>query len=301
MIRSLSLTSIFSFACACSSADLTSVDGTSSAADVNDEGLASSADVPSSEPSEEVLNTLRFDDLELSFIWLGNVDSQEGSLAINEKFRVDYVGKLREQYGALTSLELFNALAPEGVEPHPLLVARHESEARAYGRSGGGLGLRDIDARTLTIDKSIPANCTSQILPNISSGSYTETQSQDAGADGRYIFTCAGSPKVSGINDNLNDLTGCERFPAHRELTVGVCNDSVSTGNVGFSSSQFDIVHGQRATARGTIVPNRIGRFTLAPDPNPLAQSRDLAVLGRNNPLNVDNFHVQKTGVGVYP
>lgn len=300
MLRSLSPASVILLACACSSADLTSYEDVSPASDSDEPAGESLAAPANAAAMEEVLNTLQFEDLELSFIWIGDVSSAEGSLAINETFSVDYVGALREQYGRLTSLELFHAFAPEGAEPHPLLAAQHEHEARAYGRSGEGLAMLDVDARTLSIDKSIPANCQSQILPNISPGSYTEIVSTDAGVDGRYVYTCAGSPKVSGITDAQVSALGCERHIRDKELTVGLCNDSASIQSTEFYTSIFDIVHGPSTTFRSNVSPNGIGRFTLPPT-TVIGGARDLAVRGRNSASNVINFHRQFTGVGVYP
>lgn len=301
MIRLVPIASVCLLACACSAADPTSDDAFQSASDSDGQEFDSSAAEPGLASSEVLLNNVRFENLELSFIWSGDVASQEGSLAISESFGTDYVGALREQYGPLTSLELFNAFAPAGAEPHALLVARHEGEARAYGRSGDGLAVLDVDVRTLNIDKSVPANCQSQILPNISPGSYTEIQSTDAGVDGRYVFTCTGAPKVSGIKDVPNAALGCEMHFASKELTVGLCTDSVNTGHTAFYTSQFNPIHGTTATWRGDVAKNTVRRFTLTPDGFPLAPNRSLAVLGRNSTNDVNNFHVQKTGVGVYP
>lgn len=301
-MRLLSLAAFLSFACACSSADPSLEESASNPVDPNDSSLDPSVQVSGSGSSEQLLHDFEFEDLELSFYWLGSEEADsDGTITISENFRADYLGALRAEYGPVTSLEIFNAFAPEGMEPHPRLVARHEPEATAFGRTGAALEVLDVDGHTLR-EKSIPANCQSTVLPNISPGSYTEIQSTDVGVDGLWVHTCTASPKVSGVQLEVTErpqFVRCEQLPPTRLLTVGLCNDSASSNSVEFYYEIHTAPVGL-IISQGTVSPNSIGRVSVQPDPSPGAPARGAAVFGRNNASASNNFHRQITGVGVF-
>ncbi len=301
-MRSLSLATFLSFACACSSADPSLEGSASNPVDPNESRLDPSVQLSGSGSAGQLLHDFEFEDLQISFYWLGSEEpDSDGTIAIAENFRADYLGALRAEYGHVTSLEIFNAFAPEGMAPDPRLVARHEPEATAYGRTGTSLAVLDVDGQVLR-EKSIPANCQSTILPNISPGSYTEIQSTDVGVDGLWAHTCTASPKVSGVQLAVTErpeFVRCESLPATRLLTVGLCNDSASSNSVEF----FSEIHTPPIALvipRGTVTPNSIGRVSVQPDPSPQAPARGAAVFGRNSTFNSNNFHRQITGVGVF-
>jgi hypothetical protein len=300
MLRSLSLCSLFLLACACSSTDA-NFDELSANTDSENAGELEAA---SNTPADEPLNTFRFEDLELSFYWVGpgSIESQQGRIGIQEVFgSADYVRALQAQYGRATSLEIFNAFAPEGLEPHPALVALHEAEASAQGRTGDELGVRELDVSALSTEKAIPANCQAQVLPDISPGLYANIQTQNVGADGQYFYLCAGASKKSGSVAQPGNSLGCVLHRNDIELTVGICNDTASTNTTEFWT-QTNNPLGRTTTQRTSVPVGKVGRFTIPPAHPPMVFDAiiGLGVIGRNSTANVANAHRQHSGLGFY-
>ncbi|MEO8178812.1 MAG: hypothetical protein ABI895_08270 [Deltaproteobacteria bacterium] len=293
MIR-FSLASLLLLACACSSAD----------ASLDEGSLDPSDSTHSSAPSQpNVLQRFSFEDLDLSFEWMGEGDSSEGLVGIGETFgSVDYLEALRDGYGPVTSLEIFKAFAPEGMTPHPLLVTSHEGEALALGRTGAALDVLDIDGRTLSIDKSIPANCKEAVLPDISPGTYALFSQRDIGADGQLFFLCVGQfgqPSSGSVATTTSNL-GCALQDNNKELTVGICNDSASVDPTEFFVQRSNPLNRTTQT-RPSVPKNQIGRFTIRPSSPVFQGIIGLGVIGRNSTANTANFHRQVMGLGFYP
>jgi len=299
-----SLVSTLLLACACSSAgptqDERGLDPSDSTHSSADESSADESSVPS---QPNVLQRFTFEDLDLSFEWMGEGDSPEGLVGIGETFgSVDYLAALRDAYGPVTSLEIFKAFAPEGMTPHSLLVASHEGEALALGRTGAELDVLDIDGRTLSIDKSIPANCQASVLPNISPGTYGFISQRDIGADGQLFFLCVaqfGQPGSGSVATTTSNL-GCARQDSNKELTVGICNDSASVNPTEFFVQTSNPLNRTTQT-RPSVPSNQIGRFTIRPSSPVFLQIISLGVIGRNSTANTANFHRQVAGLGFFP
>jgi hypothetical protein len=81
MLRSLSFSSVFLLACACSG-DPTFGEGSASHDDSNASGLE--ADSSGAAPAEQLLNRFSFEDLTHAIYWMGpgSSESQEGRIAI---------------------------------------------------------------------------------------------------------------------------------------------------------------------------------------------------------------------------
>lgn len=266
-----------------------------------DEALAGDEATPSA--GDQLLNRFGFEDLELSFYKM-DVGSTESpaQIGIEESFgSVDYLSALRKDHGQLTSLEIFKAFAPAGLEPHPALLAQHEAEARAFERAGNDLDVRDIDARGLAIDKAIPADCLAQVLPDISPRIYANRQTRDIGADGQFFYLCVGSSLRAGSLSQATSDAGCVRIQGKNELTVGLCNDTASANSTEFWTQVNPARSTPTSTQRTSVAPGRAGRFTILPVPPPLdtAFITGLAVIGRNSTANVANFHRQLSAIGV--
>jgi hypothetical protein len=272
-------------------------------ASASDQGPAD-GEVPTGD-GEQVLNRLSFEDLELTFYWMGpgSIDGQRGQIGIEESYgSVDYLGALREQHGQVTALEIFQAFAPAGMEPHEALIARHEAEALAYGRGVNDLEARTIDAHALPVDKAIPANCDSQVFPNILPRVYSNKQQRDIGADGQLFYLCvnsvfqAGGP-IAQPTTNIN----CSLQHGKYELTVGICNDTASVNSTEFWTQTNDVRGSRFTTQRTSVAPGMTGRFTTLPLPPPFDRPgiRSLGVIGRNSTANVANFHRQLSALGV--
>lgn len=255
-------------------------------------------------PTEELLTTISYEDLELSFYEMDatGTEGEYGQIAIEEGFRsVDYLGALREQYGSLTALEIFEAFAPDGLEAPAALVAAHEAQALAFGRAGEELEARDIDVSTLSVNKAIQANCQSQVLPNISPGVYGSTVSRDIDADRKYFYTCVGSPqKVGGPQASPNTNIGCARLSNKTELTVGICNDSASTRSTEFWTQINRPLGVMDITQRANVAPGTARRFTIlrATGEGPFGFFYGLGVIGLNPGRD---FHRQISGQGFFP
>jgi hypothetical protein len=257
------------------------------------------ADAEATDADSDIIHHFTINDEEITFHWLGHADpsGSDFTIGIAESIRtVDHVRTLQAEYGAVTSLEIFNAFAPEGLTAHPALVAAHELEASAMGRSGDELAVQAIDGHQLAIDKAIPANCQTLILPDISPGTWTQIQTTNVGLDGQFVYTCAGSPKKSGIIATKDTFFGCSTFSVDKQLSVGLCNDSASPNSTEFYTRKADSV-GSSVTTRTSVAANSAGRFMILP--SVLGLARSLAVIGRNV-VNDPNNHQQRTGVGVF-
>jgi hypothetical protein len=264
---------------------------------------APASNEPVASGSEQLLNRFTFQDLQLSFYWMGpdSIESQQGQIGIEEHFRsVDYLSTLREEYGALTALEIFEAFAPAGMEPHPALIAQQEAEARAYGRADDDLEARDIDGHALSIEKSLPANCTSAVLPNISPLHYFVQSHVDVGIDGVLRFLCADSNAKNGSVSSPTSNLGCQLQTGSNLLTVGICNDTASINSTEFWTQTNDFRGSLFTTKRTSIAPGQVGRFDALPSAPPFdgPSVKSLGVIGRNSTANAVNFHQQLMGSG---
>ena len=300
MSRSLSFSAVFLLTCACSG-DPTFGEGSASRDDSNAEGLE--ADPSSTAPAEQLLNRFSFEDLTLAFYWMGpgSSESQEGRIAIEETFHAaDYLGGLRNQYGSVTSLEIFKAFAPDGLAPHPALLAQHEREARAFGRNDPHV--LELEEYRASVDKSVPVNCNNQVLPDISPGVYSDQKTRDIAADGQLFYLCVGSPQKAGSVAQPSSNLGCALQDSDEELTVGICNDTASKNPTEFWTQVSNPLN-RTTTKRANVAPGGIARFTLLPSVFPFIfdDFTGLGVIGRNSTANVVNAHRQRTGRGVYP
>jgi len=262
-------------------------------------------------PVEQLLTRFTFEDLELSFyeIRASGVDSAEADIGIEESYRsVDYLGALRKEYGAVTALEIFNAFAPADLEPPTALLAQHEPQARALGRTGADLEARVIDGSTLSVDKAIPSTCESQVLPDISPGAYApfSKQSFNVGADGQLFYLCVGpsipfAPRGGPIASPTTNLN-CLRQNNRNELTVGICNDTASANSTEFWTQFNAPAAGLLQTIQRTsVAPGSVGRYSVLPSTGAFSCScYGLGVIGRNSTANTANFHRQVSGLGIY-
>jgi hypothetical protein len=217
-----------------------------------------------------------------TFTLLPSDTGSPGEIVISDQyFDVDHYSALTQQYGQLTALETFLAFAPPGMDPHPALVAAHESEARALGRAGD-LAVKIVDGLgpEVLVEKTIPAVCQansfyqdSLILP---------LRWRDGGpnflvsVNNVEIFGCIGNPPVSGVGNP----TGCEKFGAGALLRMYACNDSFSLAPM---ESRFFTESGGEAFAEG-VAPGgtrRVTRNPFSPPPGPVI-ARTLAVRVKN-------------------
>lgn len=259
-------------------------------------------------PAEQLLTHFSFEDLELSFyeIRARGVDSAEAEIGVEESFRsVDYLGALRKEYGSVTALEIFNAFAPADLEPPTALLARHEAQARALGRTGADLEARIIDASTLPVDKAIPSDCASQLFPDITPGSYiwSSLESFDIGADGLYFYLCVsigGSDERRGGPIALTTPLGCVKQDNRDERVVGICNDTASANSTEFWTQINGPLGSITTTQRTSVAPGSVGRFSMLPATDVFGFFNGLGVIGRNSTANAANFHRLRSGIGRY-
>jgi hypothetical protein len=284
-------------ACSAPAMDSTSSENASSS---DDPEPATSEVLVSGE--EQLINRFRFEDLELSFYWMGSpdIESREGRIAIEESFgSVDYLGALRQRYGALTALEIFKAFAPADLEPHQALIAQHEAEALGYGRALGDLEPRDVDGRALSVDKSIPTNCSPEVFPDVSPRQYISTSTRDIGADGQFFFLCVNGILQAGSVSQPTSNLNCTLQSGEVEMTVGICNDTASLDSTEFFTQANDLRGSRFTTQRTSVAPGRAGRFSVLPLPPPFDRPGvvSLGVIGRNSAANLVNFHRQLAGI----
>jgi hypothetical protein len=183
-------------------------------------------------------------------------------------------------------------LAPEGLEPHPKLIAAHPGEAANLGRGEDQLHVRLFDGRNPNIDKAVRATCTSDILLDISPLHYEEVQSVNVGIDNQQYFTCAGAPLVSGFSSP--GAPKCESISGKKMIVVGVCNDQFSPEP---TEARF-AVDGLMVSTPDLVGTGGFKRYISNFSTAQFAFPRTGAIVAKNR-LLVSNAHVQKTGVGV--
>jgi hypothetical protein len=206
----------------------------------------------------------------------------------------DLLTALTNEYGPLTSLEVFLALAPEGSEPHPDVLAAHEGEARALGRSGDVLAVQVHDGRDLAVEKSVAVECNRQ-LPN----SFFDVQPfvprdftvTNIDIDGVLLFTCLGNVRGTGTP------TGCTRYHPSKLLRMSACNDTVSVDPI--TVTMF--LDGLASRFPDVVAPGTGKRYTVSPVPPPLPnpiRNRTMAVRSQNNPAHAVNASIHVGVVG---
>jgi hypothetical protein len=286
----LEVLSIAVLACATSIGCGTTSSGDPQEGDTPDVGMAETAVA-----ATEILNEFSIGGERYSFQLLK--DDPSGTIQLVQDYRdVDRLGILNEKHGMLTALEIFEALAPEGHEPHALLVATHESEARAYGRTD--LAVREFDGRNPLVEKDSPGLCTEQYTY----GSISPLQWVEKGGfqridlDGVDFYMCAGLPQKSG----QGNPSGCESFHPSYLLRVRVCNDGVSYDTVSY---QFYNHFGAMVDPFATpIQPGDSRIVTLLPVANPPQPvvARRLAVKSKNKIPSggFGNVSYHRAGVG---
>jgi len=138
---------------------------------------------------------------------------------------------LLDQEGArLTTLEVFRALAPEGLEPPPELQERHVREAQALGR--------DDSVLEVTIDKAQHVVSTGALNPpagmvacdsSLFFPPQTFWTSQVITSGSGNSFLCAtGTDATVGTQSGIPDTNSCP-FSTQAPMMVGVCTTSSSS------------------------------------------------------------------------
>lgn len=258
-----------------------------------------------SEPSilPEILNRFTIGDETLTFQFLGadEASGDPGSIALAHDFRnTNSVDTLTRDYGMLTSLEMVLALAPEGTVPHPTLVAAHESEAMAFGRTD--LGVMSVDGRGMAVEKNDQGACKEvNVYSSISPLAWVEKGGfQQIDLDGTFFYVCAGLPKKSG----QGNPTGCENFHPSYLLRMAVCNDIDASGyplDYAFYRTSVRVIDPFYVP----LQPGQSRTLTMLPVANPPQPviSRSLGVTSKNAiPVPPDSPHLnvayQRGGVG---
>lgn len=198
---------------------------------------------------------------------------------------------LMAEHGLLTSLEVFTAFAPRGLEPDPMLIEAHEGEARALGRAD--LAPKVLDVAQLAIEKSIPANCDSATYPNVAPLTWASQQSETIAIDGLSFYLCAGTPKKSG----QGNPSGCVRQDNRKAVVVSVCNDSVSSDSTPwtFFLNGIQAFTNPTPVFHGSVGVQFFNAQPLPPGPG-ILPTRSLAVRSSNLNTTV-NTHYQRSGV----
>ena len=108
------------------------------------------------ESTVTVIDTLNAEGMQYTFI---GTDQGAGIDIVGpESAGRPAVFRLMDQYGELTTLEYYLALAPQGATPDPLLLAAHEREARALGRPDSAV--REVSLEPLPVtEKATLQNC----------------------------------------------------------------------------------------------------------------------------------------------
>lgn len=250
------------------------------------------------------LHELDLGDQRLTFDWVLSDMADDGTPldvegAAAGYFSISYVSNgpdlfdaLMAENGMLTSLEIFTAFAPHGLEPDPMLVEAHEGEARALGRTD--LAPKVLDAAEIAIDKAVPANCDSTLYPNPAPLTWVSQQSETIGLDGLPFYLCAGSPKKAG----QGHPTGCVRHDNRRAIVVGVCNDTTGVNATPWTYFLNGIQPLQNpfSPSAGFVAKQFFNAQPLPPG-STIIPTRSLSVRSSNNNGNPANLHHQRSGV----
>jgi hypothetical protein len=242
-----------------------------------------------------VLNEFTIEDERYSF----QLFEDDASIMLVQEFRgLNRLDILTEQFGALTGLETFTALAPAGMKPHPRLVAAHESEALALQRAD--LAVRELDGRNMLLPKDSEGLCAKQyVYSSISPLSWVEQGGfQRIDLDGVFFYTCAGLPQKSG----QGNPAGCESFHPAYLLRMAICNDS---NPVSADPLEYQFYRGGVPVVDPFYKPLPPGQnktVTLLPVANPPTPivARSLGVKQKNKlrPGGFGNVSYQRGGVG---
>jgi hypothetical protein len=264
--------------------------------DVTEAVPAEVAGDPAAASWREVVSEFSVGDSTFAFELMSAGDTPS-SVLINEVWgSFNRIAALTTEYGPVTSLEIFEAFAPAGSEPHPFLFAAHEDEALAIGRSGADLAVKFLDGHGLTVDKGVPSACVSpNFLPPIAPFTYSDITENRIDIDGLAIYTCLGSPLRTGVGDP----SGCERFHPSKRLTATACND---TSSISSTTPRFTI-DGLADRFPITLRPGANRTVTLqpvSPVPQPFL-SRSIGIEGTNNTEDSRNAQNHVGAVGNPP
>jgi hypothetical protein len=258
---------------------------------------ASGQEIDEAAITPQILNDFNIGDERYSF----QLTEDDGSILLVHEFRaVSRLDVLNERYGLLTGLETFKALAPLGTDPHPLLVAAHESEALAYHRAD--LAVRELDGRDLAVPKDTQGLCQTNLVYSsisplqwVEKGGFTRID-----LDNVYFYTCAGLPQKSGQGNPL----GCEVFHPKYLLRMAICNDIAPGTN---DPVDYKFYKTGQQVLDPFYKPLGLGEnktMTMLPSPNPpqpvVARSLGATQKNRNSrPDQLGNVSYQRGGVGL--
>jgi hypothetical protein len=237
-----------------------------------------------------VLSEFAADGYSFSFQLVDKDESAQdpGSILIIDKFTgYDRLGPLTEQFGHLTSLETFLAFAPEGQAPHPALVAAHEDEARAFGRSDVATVLH-LDGRNLPLEKA-ELSCPTSLYPLITPLKYSSKEVTTVTIPQTQIYLCTGSPPKVGVGKP----SGCTQHPVTKYQVAIACSSirSREPAEIYFYDNRVPSFNPQYINRTEFV------RYQKQPSSKPSILGRSLAVTAKNGP-NTSNLTFLYTGVG---
>jgi hypothetical protein len=172
-----------------------------------------------------------------------------------------------------------------------VLIAAHEDEARAFGRTD--LSVLDLDAQL--IDKTVlpTANCNQQgLLPLVTPLLYTSQESVSVTVRSTTIYLCSGSPRKQGVGTP----TGCVRQQTTKYQVAVACRGALGTEA---SSALFYV--NQIGSFQPEILPlSTFTRLQIQPTGAPAPVGKSLAVTIQNGPLHESNGFLF-TGIAALP
>ena len=257
---------------------------------------------------EEVLHEVTALGQKIEFV---NVTPRDGDddrlLAISARPRgtVDVVGALFEEYGPLTMLELFRAVAPAGTVPDQRLVASHVSEAAVLGRADSAVREANLQALTeessdgvvlkATLREGAEQDCrtalftpdANNVWTRVSILPHTSAAGQNAG------FVCTGGDTGAFTDATANICT--QSF--QRPLKVGACafseDSPAGTIQVGLSLAPGNPIAFRNPDS---LSPNEVFSFVSSGGVN---QARMVIVIFP--PEGVSSVYLMASGVSEPP
>jgi hypothetical protein len=212
------------------------------------ESLGTDLDEQPATDMGEPLQTIEVGTERLQFFDAGDA----GSILISSskpnhipRFAVD---SLEETAGMqLTPLEVFQALAPEGVEPHERLVSDHFAQTRALGRPDSAVV--DVTFKPPAVDKLIsPAQCTALLFGT------------------QFILISRndlGSINMCTANQPLVPQGSCDVWIQTNRHRAGICNNSQQGSALGKATITSNGAGSASTTA--SVPPNTAQLWTGTP------------------------------------
>jgi hypothetical protein len=207
---------------------------------------------------EELLHSVSTSGQTIDFVRIAAADGEEQRIvAMSKRTRdsVDVVEALFEDYGPLTMLEVFRAVAPSGTVPHPRLVESHVIEAGVLGRTSAEVRVVSaqaaIDAQSAgddvekaTLRAGAAADCRTALFTPDEFNVWTRVSMlpHESSAGSNAGFVCTGGETGTFQSPGTNVCTRGFAKP----LKVGACgfsdDSSAAVFQVGFALAPTEAI-----------------------------------------------------------